>query len=477
VIDGDETFVRTSIGCHRSAPELDLFVSQSCLRGATEGSKQIHFEDTLPPVLPSSLCGRRRPANMRPLHGHCDRRVGMRILQIHNRHRYAGGEDAVVEKERELLLEAGFEVSSFIVDNPASGVKATAAMLRSPWNSSAAKTAVAALERFQPDLVHVHNTWFSLSSAILPALAQTGVPVVMTLHNYRSACINANLLRDGRPCELCVGSGAWSGVRHRCYRGSTVLSGLAATAVMVPRWRGIWDRDVTSFIALDEAAIPQLVASGIPGDRITVRSNFAGDPGPRQYPPSESDEVIYAGRLSEEKGVTILVDAWRQAHPDGLHLTLFGDGPLRTELEANGAPNMTLAGRIDHASLTGRMLAARALVFPSTCREAGPLAPIEAAAAGLPVVTTSDIGMARRLEASEAGWSVRPSDTDALAGVLAKLRLGAEVDRRGERSRLLFESDYTPAHALASLTRIYEDAVLHPGNRAVNGSETRRKPA
>ena len=300
----------------------------------------------------------------------------------------------VVDQERSLLESAGHTVEQCIAHNPTGVVNSVNALLRAPWNRAAAQRVVTAAQTFQPDVVHVHNTWFALSPAVISGLASAGFKVVVTLHNFRTACANGLLLRKGRVCDLCVGSHAGHAVLHRCYRDSALMSVPAALAIEVPRRRGVWARDVARFLVLDNDAIPDLVASGIPADRITVRPNFAADPGARTLPPSAADDVIYLGRLSPEKGPQVLMEAWRRATPAGLRLRFYGDGPLRGALEASAANGASLEGRLPRGDVAALLREARALVFPSTCREAGPLVPIEAAAAGLPIIMSNVVGMA-----------------------------------------------------------------------------------
>src|ERR1700722_20125635 len=239
-----------------------------------------------------------------------------------------------------LLLAGGHEVTQHVVDNPTGTIASTRALAQSAWNVAAARRVVAQARHDRADVVHVHNTWFSLSPSVARALARAGFPVVMTLHNFRTTCINGLLLRDGRSCTLCVGSHPGPGVRHRCYRGSTAASAAAAVAIEVPRLRHVWQNDVDAFLVLDESVVPLLASGGVPSQRMVVRRNSAADPGPRRRPPSQSDEVLYAGRLSEEKGTQVLLEAWRQAPDRGMTLALCGDGPLRAEVERARIPGV-----------------------------------------------------------------------------------------------------------------------------------------
>jgi glycosyltransferase involved in cell wall biosynthesis len=383
-------------------------------------------------------------------------RVGpLRILQVHAAHRDFGGEDVVVEEERSVLTSHGHVVEQFLVENPTGAVQAAGAVLRAPWNPTAARKVLATARAFRPDVVHVHNTWFALSPAVVAALARDDMPMVATLHNFRTVCANGLLLRQGKPCELCVGSHPGHAIAHRCYRDSALLSTSAALTIGVSRRLGIWQRHVARFFVLDHAAVRPLVAGGIPADRITVRPNFVGDGGPRSTPPSASNEVVYVGRLSPEKGPQLLVEAWRNAAPPGLRLNVFGDGPLRPELEGRRVAGVTFLGQVDRTQIAAALRQARVLVFPSTCRESGPLAPIEAAAAGLPIVVSDLVGMAQELAASGAGWSVAAGDAGSLAAAMSRLADAQEVDRAGAAARNFYEERYGAAAALHALEGVY----------------------
>jgi hypothetical protein len=178
----------------------------------------------------------------------------MKILQIHNKYRQPGGEEGVVATEASLLREGGHEVIQHVAQNPSSAIAATRGLILAPWNPGVARAAQELAEDHRPDIAHVHNTWFVLSPSIYKGLRSAGVPVVLTLHNYRLLCTNGSLFRDGRPCFDCVGTNPWHGVRHRCYRNSAAMSAVAATTIALHRHRGTWDQEVDLFLALTDFA-------------------------------------------------------------------------------------------------------------------------------------------------------------------------------------------------------------------------------
>jgi glycosyltransferase involved in cell wall biosynthesis len=384
----------------------------------------------------------------------------MRILQVHTRYRYEGGEDAVARAEAALLTQAGHQVIPYVAENPVGAGPTASAMLASPWNPAAARRLRAAARRARPDVAHVHNTWFALTPSVVAALDGIGVPVVATLHNYRLICANASLFRDGRPCEDCVGTHPWHGVQHRCYRGSAVSSAAVAATISLNRAVGTWDRHVGLFLALNDFARDRFVAGGLPADRVWVKPNSVADPGPRPGPPSGSRTVLFAGRLTPEKGAGVLLEAWRRLAPAGLELVVAGDGPMRAELERRPPPGVRFLGQLDPAAVQGWMLRSRALVFPTWLYEGQPMSVLEAFAAGLPVLASRLGGNAELVGALGDGWLAPARDPAALAERLADLADDASVDQAGAAARRLYEERFAERHNLRALEAAYRYCTM-----------------
>jgi glycosyltransferase involved in cell wall biosynthesis len=383
----------------------------------------------------------------------------MRILQVHTRYREPGGEDAVVRAEAELLSQAGHDVVPYVAENPTGALPTATSLAVSAWNPMAAMALRQAARRVRPDIAHVHNTWYALSSSALAALDGAEVPVVVTLHNYRLLCSNALLFRDGRPCEDCVGTSPWPGVRHRCYRGSLVASAAAAGAIAANRGLRTWDRHVRLFLALNEFARDRFVRGGLPAHKIRVKQNFVADPGPRQQPPSSSGTVLYVGRLSAEKGVATVLEAWRAELAAGpLELLVVGDGPLRDELERTAPPNVRFHGRAAPSEVRRLMLQSRALVLPSVWYEGQPIAALEALASGLPVLASRVGGIPSLLEPAGERWLPAPGDPSSWAQALRMLRDGDGLDRTGAQLRRHYEAQFSERVGLRLLEEAYLDA-------------------
>jgi glycosyltransferase involved in cell wall biosynthesis len=387
----------------------------------------------------------------------------MRILQVHTRYRQAGGEDRVVAAEAEVLRAGGHEVEQVLADNPAAPVATAAALLRAPRNPASRRDVDLAVARFDPDVAHVHNTWYAMSPSVLDGLRASGVPTVMTVHNYRLMCVNGMLLRDGRPCEDCIGRSPLPGIRHRCYRNSVVASTVAAATIGYNRRRGTWDRAVDLYLAPTQFVRDRLLDGGFPADRIRVKPHFVQDPGPRRAPPSHSHTVLSVGRLSPDKGCHALLDAWAALGDTELELVFIGDGPLREELSRRRVPRVRFVGSVAPEEVRSRMLRARVLVATSTWYETFGLVVAEAMAAGLPVIVPSGGALA---EVAAGGAAVEPDNVetagpagDRLTMSLLHARDDRVVDIAGSRGRDRFRALYSATVGLSQLVDTYRSAI------------------
>lgn len=386
----------------------------------------------------------------------------LRILHIHTRYRQPGGEDRVVDAERSLLQGAGHTVIPFDASNSPT-LTATGQFVTSGWNPAAAMNLARVVDEHEPDVAHIHNTFFALSPSVIRSVARKGTPVVMTLHNYRMTCIAATLSRNGEPCELCVGANGWAGIRHRCYQDSLLRSSIATFAKETTKRTA--SRYVSGFAVLTDFARDLFIRSGLDPERLIVLPNFADDPGPRTRAAANSRTVLFVGRLSREKGIDRFLEYWKGADPD-LQLVVAGDGPLSAELRS-GHPKIDFRGRLDPEQVSELMLEARALVFPSTWYEGQSLVLLEAMAAGLPIVAT-DWPPVRDTVGPRAGHFVPVADPRAWESSIQEIMDDAWADRASRASRQRWEINHSPNAGLSRLERLY--------GRAIGDRETRGRP-
>lgn len=362
-----------------------------------------------------------------------------------------------MEAESALLTRSGHEVLRLEARNSENALSTAGQIALSVWNPFTGIEVAKAIGDFGPTVAHVHNTWYAMSPAAITALGRASVPTVMTLHNYRLLCNNGMLFRNGRVCEDCVGTHPWRGVQHKCYRQSYVASAFGSANIALNRRLGTWLRHVDLFLALTTFARRKFLEGGIPAERLDVKPNFVLDPGPRPKQVSDSSEVLYVGRVSEEKGIERLVNAWDRCAPEELRLVVVGSGPLREDLARRYKHQVEFVGRVRKVEVQRRMLNARALVFPSLWYEGQPMVLLEALAAGLPVIASEIGGSGDTV--GEGGRTVDPYDSRAWSIVLESLQDGSWLREASQAARHRYEQEFSPAQALTNLEMTYEKAV------------------
>jgi len=388
----------------------------------------------------------------------------MKVLLVHNRYQQRGGEDAVVDAEACMLSRRGVQVQQFQADNDA--IQGSLAKIRTATSQFSGSTnmrqqIVNALKEFRPDVVHVHNWFPTISASIFRQCKAAGIPVVHTIHNYRLLCVGATLFRDGKVCEDCIGSTFRTpGIRHKCYRGSAMGSA-AATAGMLAHWAmGTWSHSVDRFVALTEFSRQKLIDGGLPEDKIAVKPNFV-EPDPEPGP-GDGEYFLYAGRLTEEKGVRVLLDCWRNA--SGMPpLWIAGDGPLREEVQHAAATtsNVHWLGMKTSEEVVLLMKHATAILCPSLWYEGMPRVVIESLAVGTPVIASNIGGYPEMIVDGESGALFASADAGALLNRLRELEEKGAWKAMRSHARLRFLSEYTGDKNFSVLLDIYR-AAMYP---------------
>jgi len=322
------------------------------------------------------------------------------------------------------------------------------------WSGRSYRGLEHATRSHSPDVVHFHNTFPLVSPAAYYAVRKHGVPIVQTLHNYRLLCPGATLFRDGAVCEECIErQSLLPALTHHCYRNSHVATTAVAAMLAVHRAACTWHRTVDVYIAPTEFVRRKFIDGGLPPDRIVVKPHFVlPDPGKGK---GRGGYALFVGRLSEEKGVRTLAEAW-QTLPE-IPLLVAGDGPLAGTPWPRG---ITWLGNQPRERVVALMKDARVLVVPSMFYEIGPLTVVEAFACGLPVIASNLGSMAERVGHHRTGFLFHPGDAQDLARqVRWAFEHPEELQTMGAAARREFEEKYTAERNYKMLTDIYEMAI------------------
>jgi glycosyltransferase involved in cell wall biosynthesis len=260
------------------------------------------------------------------------------------------------------------------------------------------------------EIVHAHD--WSVASVIGPA-HHAGVPVVLTQHEYSHVCATKRLMRGG--VDVCPGPAPIACMRcASAWYGPVLGPGVALTNALARRTR---NKHVDAFIP-----VSSVVASltELPGrSPYVVIPNFVPDDLLANEPaPTPDGPIVFAGLLSRDKGIEVLLEAHRRLG-GARRLVLAGRSLDDTPLELSG--DVELRGLLDHSSVIDLMRTACLVVVPSIVQDCCPTVVLEAMAVGRPVVAANSGGIVDLVDDGVTGLLVPPRDPVALSTALASL--------------------------------------------------------
>jgi glycosyltransferase involved in cell wall biosynthesis len=384
----------------------------------------------------------------------------MKILQLYNRRDTVwGGEDYVVENTIQILERKNEQVISWILRNSDLMSRFNGKLRAFTYGiySPPMQHAMAELiKREQPDIVHVHNLYPFFSPSVLISCRRARVPVVLHYHSHFLTCPTSWQFRDGKICERCTGGREYWCILKNC-RGNIVESiGYALRSAVARKFRLLAD-NVTLFITTADFTKQRLVEAGFSKDQVVVvpcaitLTTFTANP-------SIGKHVVYAGRLSPEKGVETFIAAARLLPQ--LKFLIAGDGPIRKELEGIAPENVTFVGWLNKIQLSDFYSKARLAVVPSRWLEPFGLVVTDAMSNGLPVVASRIGGPSEIVEEEVTGLLFQPGNSVELAEKINTLWTDPDLCRRmGQDGREKAIREYSEDVYYGRLMAVYKIAI------------------
>lgn len=389
----------------------------------------------------------------------------MKILILHNEYQQYGGEDTVVKNEVKLLQDAGHSVHVEIISNhQISGIwsKLSAAVgLVFSWRSYFSVKKL--IKEVRADVVHVHNFFPLWSPSIFYACKSLKIPVILTLHNYRTLCPTALLMHDGKVTEKSITHGPWWAVSKKVYRGSLWGTFLLSLMISVHKYLDTWNKQVSKFIVLTNFAKNKFSQAGFLDNKIIVKPNFVDINFDQNQKKFES-MFLFVGRLSEEKGIHTLKKSI--AENDSFKVTVVGTGPQQAELSH---PNFQHLGKQELHIVFQQMQKHMVLVMPSIWYEGFPMTLVEAYANGLPVIASRIGALEELVEHGVTGLLFEAGDHESLAQTMQwALDHPQEMYQMGINARKKYEQSYTAQINLKQLESIYMNAIQSCNSERTN---------
>lgn len=390
------------------------------------------------------------------------------VLLVHNYYQQAGGEDAVVEREKQMLEHHGHKVLLYTRHNDelnsfAGKINFFFSFLYSHKSYYEIKEMII---REKIDIVHMHNTFPLITTSAYRAAHDAGALVVQTLHNFRLICPGALYLRDKKVCEECNRYGFYAAIKHSCYRKSKLQTAMAVFAMLYGRKKHLYE-EVDAYIALTEFNKKKFEKE-FPACRgkTYVKPNFIdGEYNEQDGNVKSTDSFVFIGRLSEEKGIEVLLDAFRRL--PNQKLDMIGAGPMEGQIKnyllSNHMENVILLGQMSRNDLMQHLATSKALIVPSIWYEGFPLTMIEAFSCGIPIIGSHLGNIAVVIDDMEDGLLFNPGDAGHLMAQIERLSKDAGLYRHlKEGAKQKYLTQYTEKQNYECLLKIYDIASRKP---------------
>jgi glycosyltransferase involved in cell wall biosynthesis len=404
----------------------------------------------------------------------------MRVLLVNAFHYLRGGVERTYLDESRWLERAGHTVAHFATrdsrnlpsptaqyfapgadfSESAGAMQQLALLPRAIWSRPAQQAMEALLRETKPEIAHLHAPSRYLTPSILRPLERAGVPVVMTLHDFKPWCTNRIQFAHGAPCERCKGGGHWHALATGCVQESRARSAVAMVEAYTHDAVQAY-RAVRRWIAPSRFVYEKAVAWGVPATRVRLLHHGVEAPASAgvvtMTPPRESF-VLFSGRLSVEKGVRLLPAIAKAIAP--AHLLVAGEGPLGAWLQREAPANLRLLGHLSDADLASIRAAARVVVVPSLFYEHFGYAPAEAMLDRRPVVASRIGALPELVEHEVTGLLATPGDAESVATAVVRAMNDPAAAQWGEagRARVLAVGD--PQRHVEGLLTVYREAMI-----------------
>ena len=381
----------------------------------------------------------------------------MKVLIVHNKYRFEGGEEIVVENEIKLLKQNGHEVFTYIVDNktisgPLGKIKSA---FSSIYSFKQRDAFVALASYLKPDIVHLHNLFPQISPSVIYACKKLRLTCVLTLHNYRLICPSINLFHDGKIYKKGLEKRYFQVIKDRVYQNSFLATCAVTLMINIHKMLKSWNLldAVIVMTEFQKEIVEKHIEAQIyvvPHFTYTISSTSKAHP---------NDHFLFVGRLSPEKGLGELLNIW----PNEIELRIIGEGPIESDLKSRhkDKSNIKFCGRVNRNSVFTELENCRGLVFSSICYESFGLVLIEAMSVGTPIIY-NDIGGVREIVTTETlGLPFEIKSSAMLSNTLSK----ASNEKRENRHIRMntFNNHYSPEAGIKNLLAIF--TTLACGNK------------
>ena len=382
------------------------------------------------------------------------------ILIVHNYYQIPGGEDTVVANEKKMLGDHGHKVILYSRNNTElnemSKLKKMALPVTTIFNPRTYREIKKLIKLENIEIVHVHNTLNLISPAVYYAARAMHIPVVQTIHNFRMLCPGATFYRDGHICEDCVKHGLKCAVKYNCYRGSKIQTLACVISTWFHRMTGIYGK--INYICLTEFNKNKLLLLNkhnrdiVDADRIFIKPNFTYQGKNHK----SNDYYLFIGRIEEIKGLTILLDAFRELPKYSVKIAGTGSQLEYYKEYSKDFKNVEFLGFLNREHLNEIISHAKAIIVTSQWYETFGMIIAEAYANCVPVIS-GDIGnIGILVEDGKTGLKFQYNSAEELKKTIQKFEDLSDISALGKNAYKKYEDMFSEASNYKLMMNIYD---------------------
>lgn len=320
-----------------------------------------------------------------------------KILIIHNKYRLTGGEDIAVANEISILKKH-FNIKVIYFDNKITNYLLQPFYFLINKNLESIKIIKEEIKNFDPNLVYVHNTWFKVSPSIFSEILKMGKPIILKIHNFRFYCTkHVFASQHFKKKNFCQGCGLHKkdiGIFNKYFSNSFVRSLLVV--IYGVKYFKVLKHSNLKILTLTNFQKKFMIKNGINNEKLYVHRNILDNKSNILHPTSSSEKyIVYAGRISVEKGVEQLINAFLKSSLNNLYeFKIIGDGPELNKLSKSfTSDNIKFLGQISNEQTIKTIQKAKAVVTATQLYEGQPTLLCEASAMGVPSVFPKNDGI------------------------------------------------------------------------------------
>ena len=383
--------------------------------------------------------------------------MGYKILLIHTRYILSGGEDRVFENETKLLQFNGHETDTLTFNN---SYFSSLKFFLFPFNLWSFVKVYLKIKKFKPEIVHIHNFFFAASPSIFYAIKACKIPIVVTSHNFRFICPSAVLSLKGKLYTVSLNkSFPWAAIKDKSYRGSFAASLWVSSIYWLHNKIGTWKLIDTLIIPNPYALkLYKEQANLLLTGNLVCKPNFIDDPGINVL--KRNNDFVYIGRLSEEKGIRMMLSAFSKSE-HSFHI--YGEGPMLDEvlIACNQNSNIHYWGVKQKNEIFEILRNCAAMILPSGCMEMASLILIETLACSTPVIVSEIPTFMEYIVPFQTGLLFKKENEYSLIETINIFSQLSQDEKQimGENCRRLYVKNFTAENTYRILCNIYEESI------------------